>query len=134
MKITAKTLKKIVYRMFLSYSKKELLAFLKDKLATDRRWAGRALERIYQGQTREEQIDKITKELNNVGFSGKDSEFLTSLYEWYVSHNKTLSTKQWVYLQKIIPRYAGQLLRSNYFKMETLVAQYAKYLEEKTQS
>lgn len=131
MKITAKILNRIAGRVFFAYTKKELLAFLKEKLATDNRWAGRALERIYEGQTRSEQIQKTTQELNNRGFSGRDAEFLTSLYVWYSSHNKTMTPKQWTILKRIIPKYAGQLYRSDYFKLETLIMHYIESQKNK---
>lgn len=130
MKITTKTLKRIAHKIFIAYSKKELLLFLKDKLQKDRRWSGRALERIYQGQTKAEQIEKSTHILNNQGFTGRDAKFLSSLYESYISHNNNLTEKQWAALQKIIPRYAGQLMRSNYFRLETLIKAYEKSFEK----
>ena len=50
--------------------------FLKNKLATDSAWALRALVRIHEFQTMDEQAAGVTREANSVGFSGADAEFL----------------------------------------------------------
>jgi hypothetical protein len=50
--------------------KYERIAFLKDMLKTDSRWAIRGLLRIYEDQTAEEQAVGHTHEHNGVGFTG----------------------------------------------------------------
>jgi len=82
--------------------------FLKNKLATDSAWALRALVRIHEFQTMDEQAAGVTREANSVGFSGADAEFLTSLTRQYLTRG-SLSEKQMSFVFKRMPRYWGQI-------------------------
>ena len=92
--------------------------FLKKKLGSDRRWAVRALERIYNNQCPEEIQAQRTLEKNGVGFSSVDADILTQMHEFYQKHGY-LSDKQ---LDKVVfkrmPRYASQLYRMISEKIE----------------
>ena len=90
-------------------SKKELVDYYKVRLATNERWALRALERIAMRQTEYELENDLTNESNKVGFSGPDAEILTSFYR-VVKKGYSLTPKQKVILFHKIPKYAGQLV------------------------
>jgi hypothetical protein len=61
--------------------KKEIETFIRNKLTTDDLWAKKALLLIYSHQTVIEQQIGQTTVHNNVGFTGVDSEFMSSLAE-----------------------------------------------------
>lgn len=125
-----KNASKIAKKICLAYTKKDLLEFLKYKLSSDERWALRALQRIYEGQTYEELNEENTKELNNLGFTGFDAPILTSIYKSYLEHNKRLTPKQLSLVMKMMKKYAGQIYRSNYLNKTQLEKVYAEHLEK----
>lgn len=88
--------------------KYERIAFLKDMLKTDSRWAIRGLLRIYEDQTAEEQAVGHTHEHNGVGFTGVDGEILSSFAE-QVQKGRIMSEKQMKLIHKKMPKYATQL-------------------------
>ncbi len=90
-------------------TKKLRLAFLREQLKTNPAWARGGLLRIYERQTVEEQAAETTIESNGKGFSALDAEFLSSLAE-QVKSGSVLSRRQQDALQRIMPRYAAQLL------------------------
>lgn len=90
-------------------SKKDLIEHLRQRLASDPRWALRALIRIYQNQTADEQAHDATIERNGIGFSGPDAEILSSYARQYL-RRWSLSPKQMNLLQRKIPSYARQIL------------------------
>lgn len=107
--------------------KKEIETFVRNKLATDDLWAKKALLLIYSHQTVIEQQIGQTTVHNNVGFTGVDSKFMSSLAEQLrrkieelkVTHsdwNETLlvkntwmSAKQLACLHKNIKKYWKQV-------------------------
>lgn len=96
-------------------SKDERLRYVRTQLATNPKWAIRALTVVYQGQTSQEQSCERTVELNGVGFTAFDAEILTSFAQqverWDASrYPSPLSPKQMALLHKRIVKYAGQLL------------------------
>jgi hypothetical protein len=91
-------------------SKKDLIECLRQRLATDPRWALRALIRIYQNQTADEQSKDATIERNGIGFSGPDAEILSSFSRQYL-RRRSLSPRQMNLLQRKIPSYARQILQ-----------------------
>ena len=93
-------------------SKKDLEQVLKEQLRTQPKVALKALERLYENQTADERASKSTRYYNEVGFSGVDSTFLSSLAEQYLSRGR-LSENQMRYLHKLLPKYAGQLVRNS---------------------
>lgn len=68
------------------------------------------LMRLYSFQTKSEQILGSASEDNGVGFSGADSDFLTSLAKSYKKYNN-LTGKQIQYLRRSMKKYAKQLQR-----------------------
>lgn len=95
------------------------LAAVRAKLATEPKWAVRALTVVYEGQTSQEQQASTTVEDNGMGFSAFDAEILSSFAQQVERWNRAdptrryatpLSEKQMALLFKRIPKYAGQLL------------------------
>lgn len=82
--------------------------FLKRKLATDSAWSLRGLERIFENQTADEKRAQETRYFNNIGFTGSDAPFLSSLAVQYDAKGY-LSPKQLALLQQRIPKYWHQL-------------------------
>lgn len=69
----------------------------------------RALLAIYDRQTEAEKAVGVTKEHNGAGFSGAESEILSSFAEWYKAKG-FLSPKQLVITKKRLMKYWRQLL------------------------
>ena len=90
-------------------TKDSLVKALKEQLATRDNQAIKGLLTIYSYQTNEEQDNGYTKEYNGVGFSGFDSEILSSFAEQYKTKG-FLSPKQMNFVKKYMPKYARQLL------------------------
>ena len=93
-------------------NKEELISTLKSQIRTDRLTAWRALKRIYENQTEDEQTFEFTKYDNRVGFTGSDCEFLTSLAKQLLMYGN-LSDKQTKCLFKLMPKYARQLIEGS---------------------
>ena len=91
-------------------SKKDLIEQLRQRLASNDRWALRALMRIYQNQTADEQCREATIERNGIGFTGPDAEILTSFARQY-QRRGCLSLKQMIILRRRIPAYARQIVQ-----------------------
>ena len=89
-------------------TKKDRVAFIKDKLNTDNRWLLRGLLRIYQNQTPIEKSSYSSTEDNNIGFNKIDSRFLTAMSK-RVSDNLSLSNEQIKAVRKTMLKYASQL-------------------------
>jgi hypothetical protein len=82
--------------------------YIKSQLATNPAWAIRALVKIYERQTLDEQSSGITKEDNGVGFSGVDANILSS-FATQVNNGRNLSPKQMAIVYKKMPRYWKQV-------------------------
>jgi len=93
-------------------SKKDMIEQLRLRLASQDRWALRALLRIYQNQTADEQCREATIERNGIGFSGPDAEILTSFARQYQQRG-WLSDKQMAILRRRIPAYARQIVQGS---------------------
>jgi hypothetical protein len=92
--------------------------FIRHKLATDERWVRRALVRLYQRQTQDEQASHQTRNHNLRGFQPADALWFSRLAEFVIKYpNKPLSDKQLKMVwrpwrgQPAIAKYAGQILR-----------------------
>ena len=80
-------------------------AFVKAHLASDPKWAVKALVRIFQeNQTRDEQVRDTVVEDNGIGFTGADGELLSSLAKQYIAKG-FLSEKQLAHVLKKMPKY-----------------------------
>ena len=86
-------------------TKKMTLAYLRDRISRDNKWALRALNVIYENQTYEEQSTEQTKEHNNIGFSSFDASFLTSLQK----ADGALTLRQLACLRNKIKKYSEQI-------------------------
>ena len=64
-------------------TKKERVAYLKQTLATNEKWALKAIGTIYRKQTYAEMASNSSTENNGVGFTGTDAEILTSLMKQF---------------------------------------------------
>jgi len=82
--------------------------FIKQKLATDKKWQIKALLAIYQRQTIEERNSNSTIIHNDVGFSGCDAEILSSFAKQWLS-KWFLSPKQAAILAHKMPKYWKQI-------------------------
>ena len=103
--------------------------FICKKLSEDVLWIKKALLLIYSKQTIAEQVNRETIEYNNVGFTGHDSKFLSSVatqikkqVEYSVENynlpeneaidKAILSEKQLNVLKRVISKYWRQVLES----------------------
>ena len=89
-------------------TKKARIAHIREKIATNDKWAIRALMRVYANQTADEQSIGATVQHNGIGFTGSDAEFLTSLAQQF-DRRGSLSPKQIAVLHRVMPKYAKQL-------------------------
>ena len=90
-------------------TKKDKIAFIKEQVSFNPKWATRALMTIYEYQTADEQASGYTRNWNHVGFNGVDSEILSSFAE-QVNKGRTLSPKQMAVVFRKMPKYAKQLM------------------------
>lgn len=91
-------------------TKKALLSFVRGQLATNAVWTVRALVKIYEvNQMPDEKAAKSTFHDNGIGFSGNDSQFLSSLAQAAQKHGN-LTEKQLAFAFRIMPRYARQVI------------------------
>lgn len=88
----------------------QLISALRTQLETNPRQATKALVFLYNQQTEDEKNDEHTKHFNSVGFNHNDSKFLTSLAKQYLESG-WLSPNQISHLMRLVPKYAGQLVR-----------------------
>ena len=91
-------------------SKKQIEGAIREQITTKESQAVKAMLRIYEYQTVDEQINGDVCTLNGVGFAGTDAELLTSFCKRVLKGNQ-LSEKQLAILFKKIGKYAGQLTR-----------------------
>ena len=91
-------------------TKKEVLSYVREMLATNKAWAIKALVRIYtENQTAQEQAIEATTEDNGIGFTGTDGNFLSSLARQQIEKG-FLSEKQMALVFAKMPKYARQVI------------------------
>jgi hypothetical protein len=90
-------------------TKKEKIAFLKEKLSANPVWAVRGMMKIYEYQTEAEKDLQGTVDDNGVGFSGCDGDIMSS-FSKQVEKGRALSQKQMAIVFKKMPKYARQLM------------------------
>jgi hypothetical protein len=88
--------------------KDAIKTYIQNQLATNPAWAVKALVKLYTYQTADEQSAGHTSHDNNVGFSGCDSEILSS-FAVQVNRGRNLSAKQMAIVFKRMPRYWRQV-------------------------
>lgn len=84
------------------------IQFIREQIKTNDQWMLKGLLTIYKYQTESEKADGITKDHNNVGFNGPDSEILSSFAQQYLK-NGSLSIKQMNIARTKMVKYARQL-------------------------
>ena len=93
-------------------SKSQLVEQMKKQLETRADIRAKALLRIFENQTRDEQRTESTNHYNGIGFTGSDARFLTSLAKQF-KYKGYLSPKQDAILARKIKKYAGQLIEGS---------------------
>lgn len=102
-------------------TKKLMSQFVKAKLASDEKWAKKALLAIYENQTEDEQLTSATNHLNGVGFGGADA-FILTRFAIQLKTRDFLSPKQMELVFHKIPRYSRQIIElSDSSKLEALI-------------
>ena len=91
-------------------SKKEIENAIRERITTNPKSAVKAMFRIYEYQTADEQNNGSVTHNNGVGFAGTDSEILTSFCKQYMKYGR-LSDRAMSLVFKKIGKYAGQLTR-----------------------
>ena len=97
---------KVVY--FASMNK-NVVAFIKTQLGSNSTWATRAIVKLHERQTLDEQNSQITKESNGIGFNGTDANILSS-FASQIHMGRTLSHKQLAIAFKKLPKYNRQVI------------------------
>lgn len=88
--------------------KKEIESFIRNKIATNDKWAIRTLIVVYSHQTQHEKVAEQTQENNSVGFTGWDSKLMTLFAKQYLQRN-FLSSKQLLITKKTMKKYWKQV-------------------------
>ena len=83
--------------------------YVKYMLANNEGWALRAIQKIFERQTFDEQQSEATHHLNQMGFTGVDAEFLSSVAKQFSKYNR-LSPKQMYFVKKKMPKYWMQII------------------------
>ena len=91
-------------------TKKETRDFVKNMLATNKAWATKALLKIFDKQTQDEQEYEHTYEFNHIGFTGVDGKILTSFAKQLISRG-FLTPKQMALVYKKMPKYWMQIIK-----------------------
>lgn len=107
-------------------SQQKLIEFLREKLTSDIRWTERALLRIFENQTADEQETDAVSKQNLIGFTTYDAQFLSNVAKFTVCKNRHLSERQAKYVMPAMGKYARQLFKQAYFDREKLEAIYVK--------
>lgn len=106
-------------------TKKDRIAFIKEKLTTNDMWILKGLITIFDNQTADEQRQKTVKMDNGIGFTPADANFMCSIARGLIDRgireafelkqqlkvDIILSEKQAYNLRKRIVKYAGQLAK-----------------------
>lgn len=99
--------------------------FVRAMLKNNKTWALRALVVIYAHQTVDEQSTGITSHENGVGFSGSDSEILSSFAVQY-QRRGWLTYKQMTIVFRLIPKYWRQVIdNADLDKIDSLIIKHA---------
>lgn len=93
-------------------NKNEVIADLKAQLSTSQKQIEKAILRIYEYQTKDEQYSKVVRHYNLVGFRACDARILSSFAQ-YLLKGYHLSEKQMAIAKRKMPVYAGQLVRQS---------------------
>jgi len=92
-----------------SFTKKEAIEYLRWRIGFDDKWCKKALTVIFSRQTVEEQNTDQTILYNKMGFTGRDANFLSSIYKNMKQYNGHLTSRQLDVLKRIMPKYSRQI-------------------------
>lgn len=98
----------LIINTMTTINKKQTLTFVRAMLRTNRNWTQRAIVRLHERQTADEQASGMTKDDNGIGFSGIDAKILSSFAQ-QIEDGRTLSPNQMRIAIKRVPRYARQI-------------------------
>lgn len=93
-------------------NKQDLVKALRKQLSDNASVAAKACTRIFEYQTAAEQETESTRFFNGVGFTGSDAGILSSFAK-QINRGRQLSEKQNYILKKLMPKYAGQLVKQS---------------------
>ncbi len=88
---------------------KAIVTYVKNQLSTNPAWATRAIVKLWQRQTADEQASQNTGHDNGVGFNGTDAFILSSFAE-QINKGRTLSPKQLAIAFRKLPKYSKQII------------------------
>ena len=91
-------------------NKQDLVKALRNQLERNASVAAKACTRIFEYQTAAEQETESTRFFNGVGFTTIDAGILSSFAK-QINRGRQLSEKQNYILKKLMPKYAGQLVK-----------------------
>jgi len=97
---------KMVYSVSVN---KNVVTFIKTQLGSNPTWATRAIVKLHERQTIDEQNNQTTKESNGIGFNGMDATILSSFAN-QIHIGRTLSQKQLAIAFKKLPKYSRQII------------------------
>ena len=83
--------------------------YVKNQLSTNPAWAQRAIVKLWERQTADEQSSQVTRNVNGMGFNGTDAFILSSFAE-QINKGRTLSPKQLTIAFKKLPKYSRQII------------------------
>ena len=86
-----------------------IIAYVKQQLATSPAWVSRAIVVLHQRQTVDEQASQMTRNVNGAGFNSTDAFILSSFAE-QINKGRTLSPKQLAIAHKKVVKYAKQVI------------------------
>ena len=87
----------------------QVIEYVKVQLSTNPAWAQRAIVKLWQRQTADEQSAQATGHDNGVGFNGTDAFILSSFAE-QINKGRTLSPKQLAIAFKKLTKYSRQII------------------------
>ena len=91
-----------------AFTVKEEIEALKQKLASNDIWAKRALVRIFEAQTQNEQSANSTLHNNGIGFTSSDAKILSRIVKYYLSYGRIDDYFMHI-VHARIPKYARQI-------------------------
>jgi len=87
----------------------KVVEYVKQQLSSNPTWATRAIVKLWERQTTDEQIAQNTGHDNGVGFNSTDAFILSSFAE-QINKGRTLSPKQLQISFKKLPKYSRQVI------------------------
>ena len=102
--------------------------FIQHKLETDQRWLSRAIQVIFDHQTRDEQAQEQTSHSNGIGFNGSDAQLMSSFAK-QIYRGRQLSERQLHWAKRKMKKYWRQVF--TVADREKFNSQLSVWLEEK---